>query len=121
VGILKSFILVQDVLEAQQLEGSDPYVVHKDNVMDVYGENSGGDLSLVFFLHANLQLSLLYKFVEEYQGDLKVYATHAQDLVFLARFSDIQSTLSFSREEMPPSSPWAKDLRSIKALMRPPT
>lgn len=115
---MKTFILVQDVLEAQQLENGEPYVVHKDNLQDVYGENTGGDLDLVFFLHPNLRLALLYKFIEEYQGNLRVYATHAQDLVFLSRFSDIQANLTFSREEVSGGIPWAKDLKALKTLMR---
>ena len=115
---MKSFILVRDVLEARDLEGSDPFVVHKDNFESVYGENTGGDLDLVLFLHADLTHPLLYKFIEDYRGSVRVYSTKADDRVFLSRFSDIRAHISFVTEEIKPGTPWTSTFNSIKKILR---
>jgi len=117
---LKSFILVRDVLEAQQIHGSDPFVVHRGNFLDVYGENTGSDLDLVFYLHPDLPLCLLYKFIEDYEGSVIVYSSHANDLVFLARFSSITSTATHERGDLPPTSAWSKNFYEVRRLVRPP-
>lgn len=125
---MKTLVVVRDILDAEKHLGYPPTVIHPENLLDVYSENQGGSVDLVFFVQAEVKLPLLYKFVEDYEGSLTVYLSDAKDLVFVSRFSQVtvfqsysQSySQSYTRSELVKPYSWADQVKDLKKVLRVP-
>lgn len=95
-------------------------VVHPGNLLDIYSDNAWGEVPLQLFLQADVLPSSLYKFVEEYLGDVTVFSQTADDPVFLSRFSEVSSLLVHTKAELQRTIPWSESVRDLKAVLRAP-
>ena len=115
---MKRLFLVQDGREAREHSGAEPFVVHPGNILVLREHFQGMDTPLVLFVQAEVQLCLLYKFIEDYQGDLDCYTLPMSDLVFASRFVTQERLFRPKRVELAPVSPFATRFRDLRQATR---
>lgn len=115
---LKSFVLVDGVGQVPSKARENLLVVTQSNWQEMahFLEGKTGDFYL--FLHQTCPSERLLKAVEDYRGNLAVYATDWVSPVFLSRFTRVVSRKSHPRHPVEGYPPVSRAEERLEALFR---
>lgn len=117
---MKRIFHVRDAKDLDDAGVTSYHVVSEDNLWTFRASYQGMDHHLTLLVMSDVPLGALYKFVEDYAGDLDCYCAEVHDLVFLSRFAHHDVLVRLARTELEPRNEYTPRFSALRGFLGAP-